>query len=147
MTRSVMTRVCRPTAVLVLSALVGGCAVGPNYKRPAMTVPELHRFVEGSAQAASLADEPFWQVFGDTVLQDLIREAITNNLDLRTAAARVEESRAVAGVAKSFLFPEFNVSGAYTAQQSSRASQPPQDVDGDRNFQNWNAGFTLAWEI
>jgi len=83
--------------VIALSALLGGCAVGPNYKRPEMTVPTQYRFVEGSAEAASLADEPFWQVFADPVLQDLIREAIDNNLDLRTAAARVEESRAIAG--------------------------------------------------
>ena len=144
-----MTRISRPAAALVLSALLGGCAVGPNYKRPEMTTPTQYRFVEGpgEAEAASLADEPFWEVFGDPALQNLIREAIANNLDLRTAAARVEESRAIAGIAKSFLFPEFNVSGAYGAQQTSRASQPPQDFDGDRTFQNWNAGFTLSWEI
>jgi multidrug efflux system outer membrane protein len=151
MTGDVTTRISRPAAVLVLSSLLGGCAVGPNYKRPEMTTPAQHRFVEvpagGAAEAATLADEPFWQVFGDPALQDLIREAIENNLDLRTAAARVEESRAIAGIAKSFLFPEFNVTGAYGAQQTSRTSQPPQDFDGDRTFQNWNAGFTLSWEI
>ena len=129
------------------AVLLGGCAVGPNYKRPEMTVPEQHRYVERPDEAASLADEPFWQVFGDPALQNLIREATDNNLDLRTAAARVEESRAIAGIAKSFLFPELNVTGAYGAQQTSRASQPPQDFDGDRQFQNWNAGFTLSWEI
>jgi len=155
MNASVVTRLSRSAAALVATAVLCGCAVGPNYKRPDMTPPSQHRFVEppvavppeGPAAAATLADEPFWQVFGDPVLQDLIREAIASNLDLKTAAARVEESRAIAGVAKSFLFPELNVSGAYGAQQTSRASQPPQDVDGDRNFQNWNAGFTLAWEI
>ena len=142
-----MTRRSLPVAVIVLSALLGGCAVGPNYKRPEMPTPPQHRFVEGPAEAASLADAPWWEVFGDPVLQDLIREAIGNNLDLRTAAARVEEARAIAGIAKSFLYPEVNVSGAYTAQQTSRNSQPPQDVDGDRGFQNWNVGFNLAWEI
>lgn len=155
MSSSLVTRLSRPTAALVLSALLYGCAVGPNYKRPDMTPQSQHRFVdppvpvpaEGEPPPATLADEPFWTVFGDPALQDLIREALANNLDLKTAAARVEESRAIAGVAKSFLFPEFNVTGAYAAQGASRTSQPPQDVDGDRNFQNWNAGFTLSWEI
>jgi multidrug efflux system outer membrane protein len=147
MTRGVVTRGSRPVAVLVLSALLGSCAVGPNYKRPEMNSPSQYRFVEGPAEAASLADEPFWRVFGDPVLQDLIREAIANNLDLRTAAARVEEARAIAGVVKSFLYPTINVAGDYTAQQTSANAQPPQDASGDRTFQNYSAGFTLSWEI
>ena len=147
MNASVVTRLSRPTAALVATALLCGCAVGPNYKRPELKAPSEYRFVEGQTEAASLADEPFWQVFEDPALQALIREAIENNLDLKTAAARVEESRAIAGIAKSFLFPEFNVTGAYGAQQTSRTSEPPQDVNGDRRFQNWNAGFTLSWEI
>jgi multidrug efflux system outer membrane protein len=147
MAGSVVTRGSLPATVIVLSALLGGCAVGPNYKRPEMQAPEQYRFVEGPAEAASLADEPFWEVFGDPVLQDLIREAIGNNLDLRTAAARVEEARALAGITKSFLYPELNAAGSYRWQQSSRSSEPPQDFDGDRNFQNGSLGFNLAWEI
>jgi multidrug efflux system outer membrane protein len=147
MARRVLRRSVRPTAAIVASALLCGCAVGPDYKRPEMSSPAQYRFVQAEESAASMADEPFWQVFGDPVLQDLIREALANNLDLADATARVEEARAVAGIAKSFLFPEINVTGAYTAQQASRSSQPPQDFDGDRNFQNWNAGFNLAWEI
>jgi multidrug efflux system outer membrane protein len=155
MTEDVVTRVPRLAAVVVSTALLGACAVGPDYKRPEMRTPDQYRFIEvpvevppeGPAAAASLADEPFWAVFGDTALLDLIHEAIENNLDLKTAAARVEESRAIAGVAKSFLFPELNVTGAYGAQQTSRTAEPPQDVNGDRTFHNWNAGFTLSWEI
>ena len=56
-----------------------------------------------------MADLPWWQVFEDPVLQALIREAIANNLDLRIASARVVESRALAGIAKSYLYPEVNV--------------------------------------
>ena len=147
MTGGVVTRALRPTAVIVLFALLGGCAVGPNYKRPEMASPSQYRFVEGPAEAASLADEPFWQVFGDPVLQGLIREAIANNLDLVAATARVEEARAIAGVVKSFLYPSIGASGGYTAQQTSINAQPPQDANGDRQFQNYNAGFTLSWEL
>lgn len=142
-----MTRISRPVAVLVLSALLGGCAVGPNYKRPEMSSPSQYRFVEGEAEAASLADLQFWQVFEDPVLQGLIRESIDNNLDLLTAAARVEEARAIAGVVKSFLYPTIDAAGSYTAQQTSLNAQPPQDVGGDHTFQNYSAGFTLSWEI
>jgi len=142
-----MTRSSRPVAVIAVVALLGGCAVGPNYKRPEMASPSQYRFVEGPVEAASLADEPFWQVFGDPVLQDLIREAIANNLDLVAATARVEEARAIAGISKSFLYPSINATGGYTAQQTSINAQPPQDVSGDRTFQNYSGGFTLSWEL
>jgi multidrug efflux system outer membrane protein len=142
-----VTRGSRPVAVIALLALLAGCRLGPNYKRPEMDSPSQYRFVEGPAEAASLADLPFWEVFEDPVLQDLIREALANNLDLRTATARVEEARAIAGVAKSFLYPSINGTADYTAQQTSLNAQPPQDVGGDRKFQNYSAGFGLSWEI
>jgi len=112
-----------------------------------MAPPEQHRFVEGPAQAESIADTPWWVIFQDPALQALIREAIANNLDLRDAAARVEEARAQAGVAKSFLYPELGATAGYGTRQLSRASEPPETVTGDRKVTNWNAGFTLSWEI
>jgi multidrug efflux system outer membrane protein len=66
---------------------------------------------------------------------------------LRTAAARVEEERAQIGVTRSFLYPQVNVNGGGTAQQVSRASDPTQAFGANRNFQNWTAGFGLAWEF
>ena len=126
--------------------LAGSCAVGPNYKRPPMTIPEQHRFAEGPPQEESLADLPWWQVTKDEKLQGLLREAIANNLDLRVASARVEEARAQAGVAKSFYYPEIGAGAGYNAGQVSRLGDPPQPT-GDRTFQNWNATFALSWEI
>ena len=57
--------------------------VGPNYKRPEMPAPAQYRFAEGPAQAESMADLKWWQVFDDPALQALIQQAIANNLDLR----------------------------------------------------------------
>ena len=73
------------------TTLLLGCAVGPNYARPQVPVQPQYRFVEGAGQAQSLADLPWWQVFDDSALQTLLWDAVANNLDLRTAAARVEE--------------------------------------------------------
>jgi multidrug efflux system outer membrane protein len=67
---------------------------------------------------------------------------------VRIAAARVEEARARAGIAKSFLFPEVNLSGGYTDRQVSRLTEPPEDGgQPDRNFRNVDLAFTLSWEI
>jgi multidrug efflux system outer membrane protein len=140
----------RRALVLTFAAtgvFLSGCAVGPNYKRPEFTVPETHRGVEAPVPE-SLADVPWWELFQDPVLQDLIRQSLAANFDLRTAAARVEEARARAGIAKSFLYPEVNLTAGATSQQVSRLTEPPEDGgQEDRNYRNYNAGFTLSWEI
>ena len=86
-------------AVVATTPLATACTVGPNYSRPPLPSPAQYRFVNGP-EAASLADVPWFEVFQDPTLQALIREAIANNLDLRAAAARVEEARARAGIVK-----------------------------------------------
>src|SRR5689334_696478 len=104
-----------PIAIAMAASLLTACAaVGPNYVRPQVPVPPQYRFVGGTAQGESLADAPWWQVFDDPTLQALVREAIANNLDLRAAVARVEQARAQAGIAKSFLYPQVDATGSYT---------------------------------
>ena len=147
MTRLGLARLSPLVAIALVAALVPGCAVGPNYSRPEMPVPPAHRYFEGEAQAQSLADVPWWEVIKDPVLQQLIREAIARNLDLITATARVAEARAQYGIAKSFLFPEVGFAGGYSAQQVSRLSEPQQGTARGKTYQNWNAGFTLSWEV
>ena len=68
--------------------LVGGCAVGPNYKRPPINAPAAFRG-ETTISTNSFASLPWWQVFQDDTLQILIRTALTNNYDLRIAVTRV----------------------------------------------------------
>jgi len=127
-------------ATTVIASLLAGCVpVGPNYRRPQLPAPAQFRFVE-SAQAASLADLPWWQVFDDPVLQALVRDAIAGNLDVRAAVARVERFRAEAGIAKSLLYPQVDGAATYTVQQNSGSA------DGDVQ-QNAVYGFQLSWEI
>jgi multidrug efflux system outer membrane protein len=138
------------TAVLLLSAaaslVVAGCTVGPNYKRPELQPPPAYRWADPQ-QASGIADVPWWQVFDDAALQALLRDGIAHNLDLRAAMARVEEARALSGVARSFRYPEINLQAGYSADQGSRASQPPgADPTGDRTYNNTSLSATLAWE-
>src|SRR5262249_20361348 len=81
-------RVLMPLTVL----FVAGCAVGPNYKRPAVDSPANFRFAT-SRTTDSFGDLPWWEVFKDPTLQDLLRAALTNNYDLKRAVARVEQAR------------------------------------------------------
>src|ERR1700759_4190827 len=92
-------------AAAVAAGPLTGCVVGPNYQRPALNVPGQHRGQVEPAQAASFADQPWWEVFHDDVLQGLIAEALKNGYDVQLAAWRVEEARANAGIARSQYFP------------------------------------------
>src|SRR5262245_13132505 len=126
----------------LLSQLIACAPVGANYQRPQMPTPPTYRFAEGAA-AESMADAPWFQVFDDPALQALIRDAIANNLDLRVAVARVEEARARAGIAKSFLYPTVDVAGGYSFRQiSSDDDDNTRDIDTTSNSSN--LGFQLS---
>jgi len=90
--------------------LVPGCAVGPNYRRPAVDSPATFRG-EPTAATNSFADLAWWDVYQDATLQALIREALTNNYDLRIAVTRVEQARAVAMQARSQFVPSVTYNG------------------------------------
>jgi multidrug efflux system outer membrane protein len=146
MSRRTSTSLLATTAIM-LAVLLPGCMVGPHYQRPQVPEPPAHRFAEGEPTEASLADLPWWEVMKDPVLQQLVRDAIAGNLDLRTATARVAEARAQYGIARSFLFPEVGISAGYDAQQKSRLSEPPQGLPSKKTFQNYSAAIPISWEI
>jgi outer membrane protein, multidrug efflux system len=99
-----------PMVALAGLVWLAGCAVGPNYQRPAINSPAKFRGDDTPTNAA-VAEFLWWQVYQDASLQALIREAFTNNYDLRIAAARVEQSRAVAMQARSQFVPSVNYGG------------------------------------
>ena len=92
------------------ASLLAGCMVGPNYKRPALQTPAAFRDPAGNpqvqAQAASFADLPWWQVFQDPQLQELIRTALKQNYDLQIATERINAARAQVAIVRSRLFPQ-----------------------------------------
>ena len=136
-------------ATMALGLLFVACApVGPAYQRPDLAPPPAYRYAPGAAAPETIADLPWWQVFGDPELQRLVRDAVTNNPDLRLAVARVAEARALAGVARSFLYPEVNLNGGYMGNQASRNTQPPGATrEGDRTYNNTSISADLSWEI
>jgi multidrug efflux system outer membrane protein len=114
-----------------------------------MSPPAVYRDA-GDAQAReTLADIPWWQIFQDEALQALIRDAIAHNYDLRVAIARVQEARALARVARSFLYPDVGISAFSGVNQASRNSQPPivTEDEEDRTFNNTSLTATMAWEL
>jgi len=134
------------TSSLVAAALLSGCAIGPNYHRPAVAEPPTFRG-QATAEAASFADAPWWEVFRDPILKGLIQEALRNNYDVGIAAARVQEARANLGVARSDLFPSLDYNTV-----AGRARVPLGGLnlpDGtDHRTDDIFAGYmTMSWEL
>jgi outer membrane protein, multidrug efflux system len=99
------------------SCLLAGCMVGPNYHRPAVPTPAFRDLAENpqvQAQVASYADLPWWDVFKDPKLQDLIRTALKQNYDLQIATERIEAARAQVAITRSSLFPQISGDAAFT---------------------------------
>ncbi len=109
------------TVALLLLALCA-CKVGPNYKRPALNVPDQYRNAPDlTTQAPSggqFAEMKWWSVFQDETLQALIKEALANNYDMRIAAARVMEANANLGITRANQFPQANGSFGITNERN-----------------------------
>ena len=90
--------------------------VGPNYHRPVVQTPTVYRDLKESpqAQAASFADLPWWQVFQDPQLQELIRTALKQNYDVQLATERITAARAQLAITRSSLFPQVQGNGNFT---------------------------------
>ena len=107
-------------AIILIAVFSTAC--GPNYHRPAVQIPANFRAPEPlpSLKAESLADLKWFEVFKDDKLQDLIRTALEQNYDLRTAVANIEAARANLGVTRSNQYPNLAASGDIQFTRLSR---------------------------
>jgi outer membrane protein, multidrug efflux system len=133
--------------IAAAAALLTGCTVGPNYKRPQVAVPANFRAPEPmpAPRATSLADLKWFEVFQDEKLQELIRTALVQNFDLRDAVTRVEQARANLGITRSNQIPQVSASGELNVTRTSRdgafALPPGVPFEQNRNF--GQAGLNL----
>ena len=116
--------------------------VGPDYRRPPVDAPADFRGRIGAADAASFAELPWWDVFGDPVLQHLVQAALAGNYDLQSAIARIEESSAQVGVAASELYPQLGYQGSAERQKIFFTPTFPTPT-----FNVFQGVLNVAWEI
>lgn len=137
-------RLASTLAVLALA----GCAVGPNYQRPEMPTPAGYRGADSSQiadSAHSIADAPWWTIFKDTVLVNLIHQGLAGNFDLRIASARVDQAAAFTGIAKSQFWPQIDAGAGVARTHFSTDQLGVTTKDRDRTTVGANLG--LSWEI
>ncbi len=149
MTRSTSQTSQQIVSGVVAAALLGGCAIGPDYKRPSVAEPPTFRG-QVTAEAASFADAPWWEVFQDRSLKALIQEALRSNYDVSIAVARVQEARANLSIARSDLFPSFDYSGGASRSKigaggASIQGQPGGPVRSATS--SYFATMSASWEV
>jgi outer membrane protein, multidrug efflux system len=96
--------------VFLTCCFASGCTVGPDYVRPEIDAPEKYRFA--AVEANDLANTEWWKQFHDSTLDELIRIALSDNFDVRIAAARVDEFYGSLGVTRSGKFPQVGAEAA-----------------------------------
>ncbi len=139
-------------------AMLAGCTVGPNYKRPATRVPRVFAEPHGIAAASDTELASWWRQFGDPELDRLVNRALAQNLDVETAAARIREARAREVVAGAAALPEVDTSGSVSRERISEHAIPIPPTGGSggqpgqfglpgSEFNTFRIGFDASWEI
>jgi multidrug efflux system outer membrane protein len=133
-------------AALVAASLVPlqACTVGPDYQKPAAETPATFRG-QDQPGAQSIADQPWWDVYKDPSLEELIRSAIENNHDLRIALTRIEQARAIAAQTHSGLFPTIGYGAALSSGRNESLGLAAYN-GGDNNTPFFGA-LTATWEL
>lgn len=136
----------RRLSTLATLLLLGGCAAGPDYERPELDVPE--SYIQPVQQGETFANTPWWELFADEQLQQLIRIALEENQDLGIAAARVEEFRAVLGVTRADQFPSVDIT-ASGAQAEGSTNVFPGNIPGVPNdkVENYRLSADVFFEL
>ena len=143
-------------ALTVLTALIlAGCSVAPTYERPDAPTPAAFKEALPPEQAGQWKTaEPaenvlrgaWWKVFGDPYLDELQTQAVAANQNLKAAAARLAQARALARSTRSGLFPEVTANFGPTRQRASPASQGLSDGDASSASTLWRAQAGVAYE-
>ena len=136
----------RKMAFFALASLfLASCAVGPDYVKPSPDTPSAWR-LEYEA-AAGLADLAWWEGFGDPVLNDLIQEALRENLDLKIAAARVDQFLGAFDTTRSQFFPQISGTAAFSRQKDTETGPVPIPSGVSSTYNNHQVYLSVSWEI
>lgn len=135
-----------PIVVLMIACFISGCAVGPNYKKPAVNTPTVYRGLSPDQAAkndpTSLGDEKWWEVFQDQQLQELIKTALQQNYDVRRAGARILEAQASLGITRSQQFPTIGGQAEAVDERTARSKViPPIETSANQ------VGVNFDWEL
>ena len=131
----------------VLLSLIAGCAVGPDYVRPEVdTADTWSESIDSRLSTDPAEYGPWWTVFEDPALEQLVQIASKENLSVQIAAARILEARAALGISRGLRFPQ-RQQLAGTAARVGLSENAPNVAIADQAFSSYSVGFDAAWEL
>ncbi len=134
----------RRLAVATLAATLAGCMVGPDYQRPATPLPSTYAGAPVSAEPAPVVPAQWWKLFNDPLLDGLVASALTDNLDVAYAVARIDEAEALLRESNALLFPQVDLLGVGARARSSGTVTTPAPI---RLTNDLRAALTTSFEI
>jgi len=135
----------RAAVLCAAGLLLSACAVGPDYQRPKIESPGDWRI--DYPKAAEVANTKWWEQFGDPALDQLVEEALLENLDIRAAAARVDQFLGVLSSTRSQFFPQFGYSGEASRNRASQVGPTPLAPGTNTNYSLYQGALNASWEI
>jgi len=133
---------------VLLVLLVGGCAVGPDYKKPDAPIAPQFKEAQGWQEAQprdQLPRGPWWTVFGDPELDQLMARVDISNQNIKVAEARLRQARAAVDQARAGLFPTITANGSVTRSKAPSLSNAPSFATGA--VDNYNLGLNASWAL
>ncbi len=127
-----------------LLILMCGCAVGPDYHKPEVDMPDAW---DNAVMQGQMDLRHWWTTLDDPVLDSLVERAVQSNLNLQIAVSRIQETRASLGVASGQYWPTVDAQGYYSRARSSENGTYRALGIGGTYSDLYNAGLDASWEI
>jgi multidrug efflux system outer membrane protein len=125
----------------IAACVLSGCVISPDYQRPTLETPA--SWTISYDAAAGMTDVAWWKQFNDPVLDELIATALTDNLDLMAATARVDQFLGQWRTTRSEAFPQIGASAGISRQQDTKTGLSP----GRSAYSAYGGAFQATWEI
>lgn len=125
-----------------LALAVAGCTVGPDFKRPEVDLPK----DLGVVQSPAPAPERWWALFSDPALERLVDEALAANRDLKMAAERVEQARALVTITRADQSPNAGIEATRSRTHASAEGSVPLPAEFIETNQH-RVALRVSWEI
>ncbi|MBP3731436.1 MAG: efflux transporter outer membrane subunit [Mailhella sp.] len=133
-----LTRLAPAALILTLT----GCSLAPDYQRPSMELP-----AEWTVAQSQTLQEKWWERFGDTTLNSLVEEALTNNRNISQALARIDQAQAGFGIARDALLPVPAASGEGARYMARSATSPIALRQGGKNTHTFSGLLAASWTL
>jgi multidrug efflux system outer membrane protein len=133
-------------AAFALLLITTGCSLAPKYERPQVSAPDTWR-EDAAASADPAPQDQWWKLFNDPALDVLVDRALAANQDLAIAAARVEEFRALAGVARADQLPQIGASASVSRTKATEKGSPPLPASVDPESSRGRLTANVSYEL